>query len=79
MKRLFISTLLLSTLSFPVSAGPSPDPFLKQVKELMQAKNYDRAITLINTELRAKPQEYQLWLAMGYCYEGLQKSKEALD
>ncbi len=80
MKRIVIGALLISSLSLSGSAaGTASDPFLKQIKELMQAKNYNRAITLINNELRSKPQEYQLWLAMGYCYEGLQQSKDALE
>ena len=78
MKRFTLATLLFGALSTGLAFGAS-DPVLKQVKELMQAKNYQRAIAMITTELRSKPQEYQLWLAMGYCHEGLQQTNEALE
>jgi len=78
MKRLALAALLCGALGADFAFGASA-PFLKQVKELMQAKNYSKAITLIAAELRSKPQEYQLWLAMGYCRERMQQKKEALD
>ncbi|MFZ2959482.1 MAG: HEAT repeat domain-containing protein [Candidatus Ozemobacteraceae bacterium] len=80
-RRQLTSWLLAMAVSTggPLLAGGIPtDQFLNQVKDLMKAKSFGRAVTLIKQELGNKPTEYKLWLALGYCYEGDKKPGDAL-
>lgn len=52
---------------------------LNKVKALLQKKDFNEALNLLNSHLQKAPNAYQLWIALGYVYESKGEYKKALE